>query len=142
MSTSSLRDELQAIYDQHGELTPALVVDEARSLEHPLHSRFEWDNRAAGEAWRRAQAHELIRSVKIVYRDASEFGEERSVRAFHAVRTDEGHVYKHVDEILKDPVLTEIVRADMQREWKQLKRRFDQFDEFWHIVAADSPEVA
>lgn len=141
MTTSSLRDELQTIYDKHQQLTPELVVDEARDEAHPLHSRFEWDNRLAGEAWRRTQAHELIRSVKIVYA-TSAAGVERSVRAFHALRRDKGHVYEPVEKIIADPVLTGIVCADMEREWKALKRRFDQFDEFWRMVKTDAAQAA
>lgn len=55
-----LRTALQGIYDQHQQLTPAIVVDEARDAAHPLHSRFDWNDATAGEAWRRQQAHELI----------------------------------------------------------------------------------
>lgn len=134
----SLRDQLQSVYDQHNQLTPALVVDVARDEEHPLHDRFEWDNAIAGEAWRRQQAHELIRSVKIVYRKGDNLGPERSIRAFHAVRTDEGHVYKPTGEVVSDPFLTELVMRDMEREWKALKRRYDEFEEFWQMIRQDA----
>jgi hypothetical protein len=32
----SLRDQLQAIYNERGKLTPTIVVDEARDESHPL----------------------------------------------------------------------------------------------------------
>ena len=138
----SLRDQLQAIYDQHGQLTPSLLVDEARSENHALHDRFEWDNAVAGEAWRRQQAHEMIRSIKIVYRKGDNLGPERSVRAFHAVRTEVGHVYEPAERIASDPFLTELVRKDMEREWKALKRRYDEFEDFWHLVRASLNDQA
>lgn len=136
----NLRDQLQAIYDNRGQLTPALVVDEARAEGHPLHSRFEWDDAVAGEAYRRQQAHELIRSVKIVYTH-DEKG-DRTVRAFHAVRTEEGHVYEPAEKVAADPFLSRLLMADMEREWKQLRRRYEEFEEFWHMVRADQPEMA
>lgn len=141
MTTTDLRSSLQAIYDARGKLTPEILVEEARDPKHPLHDRLEWDDRVGGEAWRRAQAHELIQSVKIVYRDAVS-GEERSLRAFHAVRTEKGHVYEPLNKVVEDPVLTRIVLADMEREWRQLKKRYDQFAEFWLLVRQDVPEAA
>lgn len=138
----SLRDQLQAIRERHGKLTPAIVVDEARDAEHPLHDRFEWDNTIAGEAWRRAQAHELIRSVRVVYKKADERAPEKSVRAFHAVRLEEEYVYETAEAVVEDEFLVRLVLADMEREWTALKRRYDDFEEFWTLVKKDLPKAA
>lgn len=138
----SLREQLQSIYDRHSQLTPALVVDEARNDSHPLHDRFEWDDAAAGESWRREQAHQLIRSVRIVYREADDKNPEQSVRAFHAVRSEKGHVYEPVDKVTTDPFTAQLVLKDMQREWQALKRRYEQFSEFYSMVRSDLGEDA
>lgn len=138
----SLRDHLQDIYDRRGALTPALVVDEARPKDHPLHERFEWDNKVAGEAWRRQQAHELIRSVRVVYREATETDPAEDVRAWHAVRSEDGHVYKPAAEIAQDDMLTAILLKDMEREWKALHRRYGQFAEFVELVRGSLGEEA
>lgn len=132
-----LRGELQSIYEQHKKLTPALVVDIARDPEHPLHSRFQWNDAVAGEAWRRQQAHELIRSVRVVYREASETFPEKSVRAFHAVRKEDGHVYEPVDKVAADDFTRRLVLADMERDWKALRRRYEDFEEFTAMVRRD-----
>lgn len=140
---SGLRDELQSIYDQRGQLTPALVVDEARPPEHPLHNRFEWDDSVAGERWRERQAHELIRSVRVVYREATDTERERSVRGFHAVRNDDGHVYEPAETVANDPLMRKVLLADMQREWKALHARWREFEEFSQLVREDvDSEVA
>jgi hypothetical protein len=138
----SLREQLQAIYDRHAQLTPALVVDEARDEQHPLHDRFEWNDAVAGEAWRREQAHQLIRSVRIVYREADEKNPEQSVRAFHAVRSEKGHVYEPVDKVTTDPFTAQLLLKDMEREWKALRRRYEQFSEFYAMVRRDVGEDA
>lgn len=135
---SDLRGELQAIYEHHGKLTPRLVVDEAREEDHPLHDRFEWNNEIAGEAWRRDQAHRLIQSVRIVYKPANEREGEKSVRAFHAVRKENGHVYEPTEKVTADPFIAQLVLRDMEREWRQLKQRYDQFEEFWDMVRQDA----
>ncbi|MFF7881037.1 hypothetical protein ACH40F_07835 [Streptomyces sp. NPDC020794] len=134
---SGLRDELLAVRDHHGKLTPQIVVDVARDPGHPLHSRFEWNDAVAGEAWRRQQAHDLIRKAKVVYREADERGPERSVRAFHAVRTEEGHVFEPVEKVVEDPFTQRLVLADMEREWKSLYQRYKEFGEFLEMVRRD-----
>lgn len=133
----SLREHLQAIYDQRGVLTPALVVDEARPKAHPLHGHFEWNDKVAGEAWRRQQAHELIRSVKVVYREATDTDPAEHVRAWQAVRNDDGHVYEPAEKVAADPFLSALVLKDMEREWKQLHRRYGHFAEFVDLVRGD-----
>lgn len=133
----SLREQLEAIYAEHHRLDPQVVVDAARPKSHPLHGRFEWNNAVAGEAWRRVQAHELIRSVRVVYREASDSGPEASVRAFHAVRREDGHVYESAETVAHDPLLRAMVLRDMERQWQELKRRYGDFAEFIDMVRED-----
>lgn len=139
----SLRDQLQAIYDKHGTLTPALVVEEARDESHPLHPRvFDRPVAEAAEAWYLHRAHELIRSVKVTYKKSDTPGDMASaVRAFHAVRGgddgDQEYAYKPVDEIVANPLMTELVRREMEREWKSLHRRYSMFVEFVEMVRGD-----
>lgn len=135
----SLRVQLQAIYDDHGKLTPQLVVDEARVEGHPLHDRFEWDDAVAGEAWRRRQAHELIRTARVVYRPATDKSPEKSVRAFHALpgEDEDRYIYHPADKVALDPVSRELLLREMQRDWQELKRRYADFTEFIDMVIAD-----
>lgn len=137
---TGLREQLQSIYDQHGKLTPELLVEVARPETHPLHSRvFDRAPSEAAEAWYRHRAHELIRSVKVVYRDADETSAEKSVRAFHAVRSPgpDPYVYEPVDEVMADDFKRTLVLRDMEREWKTLYRRYNQFVEFAEMVSGD-----
>lgn len=136
----TLRDQLQTIYDRRGRLTPAIVVDEARDASHPLHHRFEWDDTVAGAKWREAQAHELIRSVKISY--ATSTGGTRDVRAFHAVRQPVGHVYEPVERVVEDDTMRAVVLADMERQWRELRRRFEHFEEFAQMIRRDLDDAA
>lgn len=138
----SLRDHFQAIYDENGKLTPELVVDVARREEHPLHTHFQWDDTIAAEQWRRHQAAELIRSVRIVYREAAEGEDSGTIRAFHSVRTPKGNTYEPAERIRDDPFTRQLVLNDMRREWLALKRRYEQFAEFVEMVRSDLAEAA
>lgn len=131
----SLRDQLQAIYETHGRLTPELVVQAARPKDHPLHTAvFDRPVKEAAEAWYTERAHELIRSVRIIYRPADESGPERSVRAFHALRLEDGYSYEPAEKVATDEFMARLLMADMEREWTALRRRYEEFEEFWQLV--------
>lgn len=139
----SLRDELQSIYTARGELTPKIVVDEATNANHPLHHRFEWDNRIAGQKYREVQAAELIREVKIVYSAPS--GEERSVRAFTSVRLGQdspSQAYKPTDEVMEDEFLRTLVLAECQREIKTLNAKYGHLKEYSALLRAEAESAA
>lgn len=142
----SLRDQLQSIYDEHGKLTPQLVLDEARRPEHPLHDRFDWNDATAGEAWRHEQAHRLIRSVRVVYKPATATDRAKDMRAFHAVRGEGsengGYVYEPAEEIVRDEFKTKLLLQQMEREWTTLRRRYEEFQEFWELVNQATSESA
>jgi hypothetical protein len=135
---ASLRQELQAIYEQHNTLTAELVVDTARDESHPLHSRFEWDDEVAGHRYRLHQARQLIRTVRVrVIPEEGEPGHSVSVRAYHSVRGPAGTAYRPSQEIVRDPFAARLILADMRREWQALRRRYEEFEEFWRMVNGD-----
>jgi hypothetical protein len=131
----SLRDQLATIYEQHGKLTPSLVVDAARPKSSPLHSRFEWDNRVAGEKYREVQAGELIRSVKV--RRSIGDDDTEAVNAYHSVTRADGTAYEPIEEIMADEVSVQIVLRQAEREWRQMHRRYKHLAEFLKIVRED-----
>jgi hypothetical protein len=132
----SLRDQLQTIYDTHGQLTPDIVLEEARPKGHPLHNRvFDKPKAEAAEAYYRERAHELIQEVRISYANAT--GKRDSVRAWIAVPGETGVVYEPTEKIVQDDFQRRLVMEGMKREWTQMKVRYDQFQEFWELVAED-----
>lgn len=93
-------EALQQIYRTHGKLTPELVVEHAEDPESPLHDHFDWDNREAGDKWRKHQARMLICNVKIV----SETNPDEKTRLFiHNGERDESRQYDHVNVVVNDP---------------------------------------
>lgn len=147
---SDLREHFQAIYEERGRLTPHDVVDVARDPAHPLHSQLNWDNDAAAEAWRLRQAQDLIRSVKWTYVDRA--GVKQQTRAFVAVyqplaetdgepEVNGGYRYLPTEVVAKDELLARQTLAEMEREWKTLRKRYDQFAEFWRLVRSEADEV-
>lgn len=141
---SDLRAILTYQYQKHGELTPQIVVDEARPETAPLHNRFEWNDVLAGEAYRRVQAAELIRSVRITFSD-NKTGERRSVRGFHSLRqagdSDRGG-YAPTEEILQDDLATKLLLRELKREIADLRKKYGHLEEFVTILREEAGEIA
>lgn len=131
---SGLREQLQAIYDERGELTPRGVVETATPKTHPLHGVFEWDNKIAGDKYRLTQAENLIRSIRVNYTNAA--GEVERVRWWHPVR-ETTQVYDPLDVIATNPVAMQVLLRQADREWRQMKQRYGHLEEFWAVVRQD-----
>jgi hypothetical protein len=138
----NLQAELQAIYEARGVLTPEIVVEVARERKHPLHAKvFALAPKDAAEAWYRHQAYQLIRSVKIVYKEGDEG--PVSTRAFVAVpRQDREFTYRPAEEVATDPFMRQLVLRRMEREWRAFQRRYSHFAEFAEMIAASLEENA
>lgn len=131
---SDLRSVLTGIYQKHGELTEQLIVDEARPKTAPLHHRFEWDNKLAGEAYRRVQAGELIRSVKIRFDVA---GERKSVRGFissHEAGDAQRGGYRPTEEVVEDDLALKLLLRELERAIADLKRKYGHLNEFADLL--------
>lgn len=139
MSTTSLRDILTAIRQEHGTLTPSLLVDLARSPEHPLHNRFEWDDTKAAAKWRLEQAGQLLR---VTYSPMD--GKPTEMRAFMCVRGENAPTSEYVptEDALADPFTRSLLLRQFDREWKAFKRRYSDLAEFADIIAADLGRAA
>lgn len=139
----TLRDQLRAVYDQHGELTPALVVDAARPKSSPLHNHvFDRTQEEAAESWYLTRAADLIRSVKVVYRDDPEARNRLVGRAFVAVPKPSGTVYEPVEKLRDsdDEFTRRLVLQTAEREWVVLRRKYENLAEFLGMVEADLRE--
>lgn len=132
-----VHEQLLAIRKTHGELTPQIVVDEARDEAHPLHPRFEWDDAVAGEAYRKVQAAELIRSVKVIYTETPE-GDERSVRAWSSLQREQNpdrRGYVPTEELLQDEFTRKLLLRQCARDLQDLKRKYGHLEEFADMLA-------
>ncbi|WP_280438994.1 hypothetical protein [Nocardia cyriacigeorgica] len=136
LSQQQIHEQLLAIRAERGRLIPQDVVDAARDASHPLHSRFEWDDAVAGEAYRRVQAAELIRSVKVTYAETPQ-GEAKRVRAWSTLADAPDRAgYLPTEEALQDPFTAKLLLRQAERELKALQRKYGHLEEFAGLVAA------
>jgi hypothetical protein len=131
-------EELRRMHDEHGGLTPSIVVDESRPKDAPLHSAFEWNDSKAAEMYRQAQAGYIIRSVVAVV-SIGENHEPRETRAFVSVGDKErgdGHVYVAVQKALEDPARREEIVRKAYDELLAWQRKYQDLHELAEIFAA------
>lgn len=133
--SQKLIDELEMIRDKYGDLNSFIVVDAARDPNHPLHSRFEWDDSVAGEKYRLTQAQELLR---ITFRPDP--NAPTTLRAFVAIKgagTPQS-TYTPTQEALEDPVSRSILLKQMERDWETFKARYEHMAEFAELVKREA----
>ena len=86
MATEAIISELRTIAAKNdGLLKPEDVVESARPINSPLHTRFTWDDTEAANQYRLQQARQLIRTT-IQYIEVD--GKDQSFRVFCSLTPD------------------------------------------------------
>lgn len=144
-ASETVRAELLAINEQHGVLTPELVVERSRDPASALHGFFEWDNDQAAEKFRLVQAQALIRRVKLtVIRASTEtkvvtFGKVREFVAPISERKSKENPdggYSPIDKVLADAKRRADLLATAQGELHAARNKYGVLDELAVVWAA------
>lgn len=134
MSRPQIIARLAELYREHGLLTPDLVVADARAKSSPLHSFFEWDNKAAAEGYRRDQARRLIASVRVEITT-----ETRTISAVGYVRHPDAESdmqgYVSTPDLQTD---ADMARRALRQELKRLDALLDRVQSLADAVGLQS----
>lgn len=127
-------DYLEQLRQQHGHLPPEVVVAAAQAPASPIHRAFEWDDTKAADAYRLAQAAQLIRAV-VIEMDATHA--PVVVRAFVSVTGDDtARTYQGIQEVLRhDAMRDELLRA-AGRELGAWRRKYEVLAELSAVFEA------
>lgn len=127
---SPLRDWMQELYDRHGMITPALVLEAARPDDSPAHAYvFGVPLGEAAEQFYLGRAHELIRRVKVqVIRNAEE--PPRRVRFWHAIPggPESAVEYHSIETLARQTDMLERARNEALRRLRDAERSVEDFD--------------
>jgi hypothetical protein len=129
----NLRDWVRGVYEERGEVTAALLVDDARPEDHPYHHRFEWDDTVAGEAYRRVQAADIIRSLNVTYGKDSR-GRDKHVREYLSFDDGTGRAYRPTAEVVHDDVGYQVLLRMAKREAHTFQTKYSHLKEYGEIV--------
>ena len=134
--------ELTRIMGENGgTLEPQLVVDNAREKDSPIHECFEWNNKKAGENWRKQQARCLINSIEVVIKfedredvvplaysiEIKEAGDDVATRRYYDVEVIANDEYLH-QELLRKALADFGAYRRRYEQIKELDEIFRVFD--------------
>lgn len=129
MSNPAIVAELKRIAAEHdGQLRPQDVVEAAKPIDSPLHSRFEWDDTEAAENYRLWQARQLI-AVTVEYIGS---GKQAVLsRVFVSLSSDrrEGGGYRGLVEVMSDAARREELLTDAVKEMEVFQRKYAELKE-------------
>ena len=129
-----VRVELERIRaDNDGVLTAADVVAAARHPDHPLHSKFEWDDDKAADKYRLWQARHMIINVMVLAPTGKE------VRAFVSLQDDrqedEGG-YRALVDVMTNADSRKRLLSEALAEFKRWEAKYELLQELVPIFRA------
>lgn len=134
---ADLRTELLRIRAKRGDLTPRIVMEEARPANHPLHNRvYDVGRKEAADRYYLSNAARLLR---VTFREDVD-GRPADLRAFWVVQTVGEHPhgsYTPMEEVIADPIQRNLMLRSMLREWNRFKARYKVHAEFTEMVLND-----
>jgi len=125
---------LEGLEKEHGEITPKIVLNSARSEDALLHSCFEWDDSVAAEKYREDQAGFLIRNLVVnVVTTGSK--EPQRVRAYVNVSpTNTGSFIAVKSAFEGEATRMQILRTAL-RELQAFQSKYKQYQELAGVFA-------
>lgn len=125
-----IKEELEALAEaNNGILKPKDVVDFARNPDTALHTRFEWDNGKAAEAYRLWQARQVIKiTLTVVEREDKD---EVIIPAFVSLNQDRynGGGYRLLADVMTDDEKRKQLLTQAHGEFKLWQHKYQQLKE-------------
>jgi hypothetical protein len=103
-----------------GELTPDLVLADAKSHSSPLHKYFDWDDTSAAVKYRRMQAGKLIRSITVEVKIANS---REPMRGYlHVTNARKKNVFVSAATVVKTPSYVKQLVSEAREKIEELNR--------------------
>lgn len=120
--------ELERIYNENGAIEPAVVVEQSRPKNAPLHPLFEWDDKAAAQKYREQQARTVIANVVVV----GEPEKDTCTRAFVHVEQS----YQPLYVVLESADKTAELLQSAMRELRTFEAKYNELSELAPVFSA------
>lgn len=118
-SVSAELDRIREKYD--GVLPPEKVVDEAATVESPLHDYFDWEDTVAARKWRVEQARHLIRAHVTIVGDLSD---GIKTRAYVSLSSDRGNGYRAIADVLSNDDMRAELLSDALKDMERFAQKY------------------
>lgn len=136
----TIYNELEAVRaENNGDLVLQAIVDRSKPKSAPLHDEFEWNNPKAANQWRLYQARQVSKSVEIIHDGAKPTRAYESVKVIEIdaeEKPQEKRVFRHIDDIMADPVARADLLSQAIRDAVAWRRRYSGLQELAKVFAA------
>lgn len=123
-------EELLAIRDENGLITPEAVLARATDPASALHGSFEWNDREAANQYRLEQARALVRSYKVKIPELNV-----EIRRFTSIETSNGRGYDETTRVLENDFLRRQLLDRLTAELKAIESRYAKVSDAAAIIS-------
>jgi|SRR5882724_696913 len=128
---------LKQIEEDHGIITPYMVVEAAKKADSPLHNAFEWDDTKAAEKFRIVQARMLINSVRVEIMGQKTEG---YINAIVHVDNVASRGYVSTEVAMNDDFIYKQVLKNATRELEYWQKKYRMLKDLQGIVNEEKVE--
>ena len=143
VSAQAAGEHIEELDKEHGEVTPQILVDDARPETALMHPMYEWRDDIAAEKYRYNQAKKIMSELVICHVEQMNEEPEEPVRAFVSVnRLKEKASYRPTVLALTEEATAERVIENAREELRALERKYRGIVNFAAIVREWLKEVS
>jgi hypothetical protein len=131
--------ELETLYEEHGKLTPVLIVDDARNPDRETHQLIEWDETEAATKYRLEQARYIMRNIIVVRTEPATATEDEKIirfRAFENVDVEEGRYFMPMQTALQRDDTRSYMLQQAMRALSSFRRKYGMIQELSTVIDA------
>lgn len=122
---------IRSLIQKHGDIiTPEIIVEDAKSVNSPLHNLFEWDDTEAAIKYRERQARDLLVSIRVLIDDNEE--NSQPIRAFVNI-IDEEAGSGYIDSI-RAVAIDEYREQLLMRALREINAWISRYNEFQELA--------
>lgn len=107
------------------------MVEKARDENTELHQLFEWDDKKAGDKYRRIQANNILQGIQVVVKKDEETNEEKTTKAF--VTLKKHTEYEPIEAVIKEPEKYNLLLERATEQLKKIRRNYEDVFELQDI---------
>lgn len=125
VSAQKAGEHIEELDKKHGEITPKILVDDARPEDALMHPLYEWNDSVAAEKYRYGQARKIM-SELVTVRIANDAPEIKDpIRAFVSVRSqNESASFRPIVAAMSDEETKKQVIENARSELDAFERKY------------------
>lgn len=128
--------ELQRIEQEHGEVTPRILLDESTPEDAVMHPCYEWDDEKAADKYRLWQSRNILSCLTITYVDVERpEAKQIEVRAYQNVSDERNGRFLNVQTAMAQTSTRETVLMNALKELAMFRKKYADLSELSKVIS-------